>query len=109
MIKRNQVLAALTGLGMLAAAGLALAQTPAKPAASEKKSAGYVDHKEFEAAFKKADTNGDGALSKDEVAKAKGLPAVKKNFDAMDTNKDGKVTVAERYAWEEARKAKPKK
>jgi hypothetical protein len=46
----------------------------------------------FEARFNKADTNGDGKLSKSEAA---AMPRVAKNFDAIDANHDGFVTKAE--------------
>jgi hypothetical protein len=39
------------------------------------------------AAFKAADKNDDGGLSKDELAQAKGFEVIKKNFDAMDANR----------------------
>jgi len=42
------------------------------------------------ARFKKADTNGDGKISRDE-AKA-GAPGLAKHFDEIDTNKDGFLT-----------------
>ena len=47
-----------------------------------------VDHERplIEAVFKRFDTNGDGRLSKDEVAR---LPAIANRFDLLDTNKDG--------------------
>src|SRR3954463_800372 len=46
----------------------------------------------LEAAFKKADTDGDGSLTRDE---AKALPRVAKHFDEIDTDKDGKVSLKE--------------
>lgn len=46
----------------------------------------------LEAAFKKADTDNDGTLTKDE---AKSMPRVAKNFDAIDTDKDGTVSLRE--------------
>lgn len=36
-----------------------------------------------------ADTDGDGAISREE---AKSLPMLNRNFDRLDTNKDGKIT-----------------
>jgi Ca2+-binding EF-hand superfamily protein len=45
-----------------------------------------------EAAFTKADANGDGKLSKDEAAK---LPAIAAKFETLDKDKDGALTLAE--------------
>ncbi len=51
------------------------------------------DHEaKMEAAFKKADKDGDGTLTKEE---AKAMPRVAKNFDAIDTDKDGTVSLDE--------------
>jgi len=96
----------------------AYAQTTPAPAAKTEKTAQPAKTKEerqearakFEAQFKAADKNVDGGLSKDELAPTqKGdFSAIKKNFDAMDTNKDGKVTIAERDAWGKARAAEKK-
>lgn len=54
--------------------------------------------KDFEDRFAKADTNKDGALSKKEAssAAAPGFPVMNKNFDAMDKDRNGKVTISER-------------
>lgn len=46
----------------------------------------------LEAAFKRADTDNDGTLTR---AEAKSLPRVAKNFDAIDTDKDGTVSLGE--------------
>lgn len=56
------------------------------------------ERKSWEAQFAKADSNKDGALSKKEAesAAAPGFPQIKKNFTAMDKDKNGKVTIAER-------------
>lgn len=56
--------------------------------------------KEFEARYGRADADRSGGLSKQETerAAAPGFPVVLKNFDAMDANKDGQVTLAERNA-----------
>ena len=52
--------------------------------------------------FKKADTNGDGMLSEDEVAKH--APFLAQNFAAIDKNKDGKLTRAELKTYGDARR-----
>jgi Ca2+-binding EF-hand superfamily protein len=49
----------------------------------------------FQAEFKAADKNGDGALSRDEAA---ALPRIAQHFDQLDTNKDGVVTQEELQA-----------
>jgi Ca2+-binding EF-hand superfamily protein len=57
--------------------------------------------KNFEALFSAADTNKSGGLSKKEVDSAQppGFPLIKQNFDAMDTDRNGQVTVAERNSF----------
>ena len=57
----------------------------------------------MQAEFKKADTDGDGALSKAEAEKS--MPRLAKDFDAIDTNKDGKLTQDELRAFGEKRHA----
>jgi len=44
----------------------------------------------FEEHYKKADANGDGALSRAEAEQ--GMPRLAKRFDTLDANKDGVVT-----------------
>ena len=46
----------------------------------------------LEASFKKADTDSDGTLTRDE---AKAMPRVAKHFDAIDGDKDGTVSLDE--------------
>lgn len=46
----------------------------------------------LDAAFKKADPDNDGTLTRDE---AKSMPRVAKHFDAIDTDKDGTVSLDE--------------
>ena len=50
--------------------------------------------------LKAADTNGDGKFSREEANAS--LPRIAKNFDAIDTNKDGFVTMEELRAFHEA-------
>ncbi|HET9699904.1 MAG TPA: hypothetical protein VFP70_03185 [Burkholderiales bacterium] len=50
-------------------------------------------HERHEARVKAGDTDGDSAISKAEAEKA--LPGLAGNFEAVDTDKDGKVTVSE--------------
>ena len=57
--------------------------------------AGNTNGSRMEQAFKKADTDNDGTLTRDE---AKALPRVAKNFDQIDTDKDGTVSLDEIYA-----------
>jgi EF hand len=45
-----------------------------------------------EAAFKRADANSDGKLSKDEAAR---LPAIAARFDELDRDKDGFLSMVE--------------
>ena len=49
----------------------------------------------MEAHFKKADKDNDGSLTRDE---AKAMPRVAKNFDAIDADKSGTVTLTEMQA-----------
>ena len=50
-------------------------------------------------AFKKADTDNDGTLTKEE---ARAMPRLFKNFDAIDTNKDGTLSLDEVRAYFDA-------
>lgn len=67
-------------------------------------------HKRGGERFKKADKDNDGTLTKEE---AKAMPHVYKNFDAIDTDKDGTVSLEEVHNFmkakrEEYKAAKPK-
>lgn len=107
MNKHNLVLAGIVAAA-LAGAGLpAIAQTttpPAKPAKTQAQKQAAKDSRE--AKFNAADTNRDGGLSRDELSKASAsdFGAIRKNFDQMDANKDGKVTMDERRNWAKARR-----
>jgi len=57
----------------------------------------------FEQYFRRADSDGDGRLSRDEAKR--GLPRVAAKFDAIDTNHDGFVSLEEMRAWLAARRA----
>jgi hypothetical protein len=94
----RRAIAALASIITLGFAGSAFAQSTstAKPKG---------DRAKWEKNFKAADKDGDGALSKEEVNARKGFPGIKKNFDAMDANHDGKVTVAEHDAWQDSQRA----
>jgi len=50
------------------------------------------DKEVIEAAFKRADANGDGKLSKEEAAK---LPAISAKFEQLDKSKQGFITLEE--------------
>lgn len=49
-----------------------------------------------------ADTNGDGMISRSEAV---ALPRIARNFDAIDTNRDGQVTADELRAFRDSRRA----
>lgn len=66
-------------------AAAALAQTAAPATDARARMA-------VEAAFSKADVNGDGRVSKDEADK---LPDIAAKFDVLDKDKDGALTLAE--------------
>ena len=57
--------------------------------------------------MKAADKDGDGALSKAEVDGAK-MTRLSKNFDAIDANKDGKITKDEMATYRKAHKGEHK-
>ena len=57
----------------------------------------------LEAAFKKADTDNDGTLTK---AEAKAMARIAKHFDAIDTDKDGTVSEQEIHDYMKAHRPK---
>ena len=57
----------------------------------------------FELYFARADTDGDGALSRAEAER--GLPRVAKKFERIDRDGDGRLTREEIRAWLAARRA----
>lgn len=74
-------------LGSAAASAQSTAQPMTNPPAATAPAAGASAE-----AFKRADANGDQRLSRDE---AKQLPAVAQNFDRLDSDKDGSISLAE--------------
>ncbi len=98
-------------LSLLSITAAAWAQTP--PAANDERRPGVSREQSeqrreqykqrFEAEFKKADTDGDGALSKAEAEKA--MPRLARDFAAIDVNKDGKVTQDEIRTYMQTRMA----
>jgi Ca2+-binding EF-hand superfamily protein len=102
-------------ISLLSITAASWGQTP--PAANEERRSGPSREQmeqrreqmkqRFDAAFKKADTDGDGALSRAEVEKA--MPRMAKDFDAIDGNKDGKITQDEIRARMQARMAERRK
>jgi Ca2+-binding EF-hand superfamily protein len=75
-------------------AALALATTALTAMAGE--GGGRGDH------FRKADTNGDGMISRAEAA---AMPRLAKHFDEIDTNKDGQLSPDELRAFHEKMRA----
>ncbi len=65
------------------------AATAALPAAAELSA---VDREAIEAAFARADTNGDGKLSR---AEAQRFPEIAARFDELDRDHDGFLSLAE--------------
>jgi Ca2+-binding EF-hand superfamily protein len=63
-------------------------------------------HDKGDAAFKKADKDNDGTLDRKE---AKAMPRVAKNFDAIDVDKDGTVSLDEVHTFMKARRDATKK
>ncbi len=74
-----------TACAGLATATLAQDKAPAAPADAKARMA-------VEAAFAKADANGDGKVSREEAAK---VAAIGTKFDTLDKDKDGVLTLAE--------------
>jgi len=56
----------------------------------------------FDALFRRADSNGDGALSYDEARR--GLPRLAPKFKRVDADGDGRLTLEEAHAWLDARR-----
>ena len=84
-------------IAALALPALVLAQPSGAESGTQGKGQKFAER------FKKADTNGDGKLTKDE-ANGK-MPRVYENFDAIDKNKKGYVTLQEIMAYGTERSA----
>jgi hypothetical protein len=81
------------------ALGAAAQQPPAQPAPPAPRPATQpglqpapAASPDMMAAFKKADANGDGRITRDEAEK---LPGMAERFDALDKNKDGALDLGE--------------
>lgn len=66
-----------------------MAQAAMAPATVEPSAIGRVA---LEAAFTRADANGDGSLSREEAAR---VPALAARFDELDNNQDGALSLEE--------------
>lgn len=82
-----QILVRLLGCGAIALIGVALAWV--RPASAELSA---VDREAIEAAFARADTNGDGKLSREEAER---FPEIAARFDELDTDHDGFLSLLE--------------
>jgi Ca2+-binding EF-hand superfamily protein len=101
----NKFLATVAVLSITASAW---AQQPPQPGRDRPNQAGMEEmrakmQQRMQENFKKADKDGDGALSRAEVDA--GMPRMAKDFDAIDANKDGKITQDEMRAFGEKRRA----
>jgi hypothetical protein len=104
-VLRHIALVTVTALVPAFAFAQGAATTPA-PGTTAPAKATAKDQKRGER-FKAADKNGDGAISKAEADGA-GMKRLSKNFDAIDANKDGKVTPDEMKAYRTAHKGEHK-
>ncbi|MDP3826463.1 MAG: EF-hand domain-containing protein [Polaromonas sp.] len=82
--KRSVLLQALLTLGMAAGARAQAAAGAIPP--------NRVTAQDLAAAFKRADVNGDGKLSRQEAER---LPAVAQRFEQIDTNRDTFISLDE--------------
>ena len=95
MVRRARRIAALTlacaalGMPALVQAQSTSPSTPPSAAPQQGQRSGSMTASD---AFKRADANQDGKLSKDELA---AIPGMSAKFDAWDKDKDGTVTMTE--------------
>jgi len=82
----NRSLFSLAALPIVLAGTVLAAHAQSNPGSDQ---ATGRDKPAFESAFKRADANGDGKLSKEEASR---LPAIAARFDELDKNKDGFLT-----------------
>jgi len=87
---------------VIALTALALASASSLVMADPGTAAGAGHRGAFMERLKAADTDGNGMLSKQEAAS---LPHIAQNFDAIDANHDGQVTLDELHAFMKARHA----
>lgn len=103
-MKKHLLCAAL----LMAAPALVHAEptAPATPASPSTHKHDGDSKEKYEAHFAKADKNGDGGLSMEELKATgdKAFPRIKEHFTQMDANGDGKVTLDERNTWAKANK-----
>jgi len=85
------VAAALSALALAANAQNAAAPS-AKPGDTQAAAGAQSDSSVVKSAFKRADTNNDGKLSREEAA---ALPAVAEKFTQLDKNSDGSIAADE--------------
>jgi hypothetical protein len=79
--------------------------TAAPPAATTKKARTKPATGDLESRFRAADRNGDSALSRSELGQTSSFAGVRNNFDAVDADRDGRVTLQELRAWTKSRRA----
>jgi len=91
IIDRARQIIAVT-LASLALASGAQAQGAPRPAPPASVQTPDPEPTAAEAAFRRADTNKDGRLSREEAA---ALPAILARFDELDANKDGFLSLEE--------------
>jgi uncharacterized lipoprotein YajG len=99
----RSTLAAAATLAVLAGTASAQQAQPASPQAPAAAQKATDNKSAIAAAFKRADTNGDGKMSKEESAR---LPEIQAKFDELDKDKDGSLSMAEFNAAFEAPSAK---